>query len=68
MTSRSEKDFAPCYLLRSSVVIADTMVEKIVHAISAAARTGKIGDGKVFLSRVDEVIRIRNDERGEDAL
>jgi len=50
------------------VVIADTMVEKIVHAISAAARTGKIGDGKVFLSRVDEVIRIRNDERGEDAL
>jgi nitrogen regulatory protein P-II 1 len=67
-TSRSEKDFAPCYLLRSSMVIADTMVEKVVQAISLAARTGKIGDGKVFLSRVDEVIRIRNDERGEDAV
>lgn len=50
------------------MVIADTMVEKVVQAISLAARTGKIGDGKVFLSRVDEVIRIRNDERGEDAV
>jgi len=39
-----------------------------VQAISAAARTGKIGDGKIFLSRIDEIIRIRNDERGEDAL
>jgi nitrogen regulatory protein P-II 1 len=44
------------------------MVEKAVQAISASARTGKIGDGKIFLSRVDEVIRIRNDERGENAL
>jgi nitrogen regulatory protein P-II 1 len=50
------------------MVVADGMVEKIVQAISASARTGKIGDGKIFLSRVDEVIRIRNDERGEDAL
>jgi nitrogen regulatory protein P-II 1 len=39
-----------------------------VQAISVAARTGKIGDGKIFISRVDEIIRIRNDERGEDAL
>jgi len=39
-----------------------------VQAISAAARTGKIGDGKIFLSHIDEIIRIRNDERGEDAL
>ncbi len=44
------------------------MVEKVVQAISLAARTGKIGDGKIFLSRVEEVIRIRNDERGEGAL
>jgi nitrogen regulatory protein P-II 1 len=44
------------------------MVEKVVQAISAAARTGKIGDGKIFLSHIDEIIRIRNDERGEDAL
>ena len=54
--------------IKLELVIADMMVEKVVQAISAAARTGKIGDGKIFLSRVDEVIRIRNDERGEDAL
>jgi nitrogen regulatory protein P-II 1 len=44
------------------------MVEKAVQAILASARTGKIGDGKIFLSRIDEAIRIRNDERGEGAL
>jgi nitrogen regulatory protein P-II 1 len=44
------------------------MVEKVVQAISNAARTGKIGDGKIFLSRIDEAIRIRNDERGESVL
>jgi len=54
--------------IKLELVVADTMVEKIVQAISGAARTGKIGDGKIFLSRVDEIIRIRNDERGEDAL
>ena len=54
--------------IKVEMVISDTMVEKVVQAISAAARTGKIGDGKIFLSRVDEIIRIRNDERGEDAL
>jgi nitrogen regulatory protein P-II 1 len=50
------------------VVLADAMVEKAVQAIIEAARTGKIGDGKIFLTRVDEVIRIRNEERGEGAL
>jgi nitrogen regulatory protein P-II 1 len=50
------------------LVLADTMVEKAVQAISVAAGTGKIGDGKIFLSRVDDVIRIRNEERGEGAL
>ena len=50
------------------VVLADAMVEKAVQAILVAARTGKIGDGKIFLTRVDEAIRIRNDERGEGAL
>ncbi len=54
--------------IKLELVVADNMVEKVVQAISAAARTGKIGDGKIFLSRVDEIIRIRNDERGEDAL
>jgi nitrogen regulatory protein P-II 1 len=50
------------------VVLADTIVDKAVQAILGAARTGKIGDGKIFLSRVEEAIRIRNDERGEGAL
>jgi nitrogen regulatory protein P-II 1 len=50
------------------IVVADDMAEKVVQAISAAARTGKIGDGKIFLSRIDEAIRIRNDERGDSVL
>jgi nitrogen regulatory protein P-II 1 len=50
------------------LVLADAMVEKAVQAILVAARTGKIGDGKVFLTRVDDAIRIRNEERGEGAL
>ncbi len=50
------------------LVLTDALAEKAVHAIMNAARTGKIGDGKIFLSRVDDVIRIRNEERGEGAL
>lgn len=50
------------------LVLADTLAEKAVQAITNAARTGKIGDGKIFLSRVDDAIRIRNEERGEGAL
>jgi nitrogen regulatory protein P-II 1 len=50
------------------LVVGDELVEKTVQAIANAARTGKIGDGKIFLSRVDEAIRIRNEERGETAL
>ena len=50
------------------VVLADAMVEKAGQAILGAARTGKIGDGKIFLTQVDEAIRIRNEERGEGAL
>jgi nitrogen regulatory protein P-II 1 len=54
--------------IKIEMVLADDMVEKSVQAIVAAARTGKIGDGKIFLTRVDDAIRIRNDERGESAL
>jgi nitrogen regulatory protein P-II 1 len=50
------------------IILADGLVDKAVNAILGAARTGKIGDGKIFLSRIDEAIRIRNDERGEGAL
>jgi nitrogen regulatory protein P-II 1 len=50
------------------LVVVDKVVETAVEAILKAARTGKIGDGKIFLSKVDEVIRIRTEERGEQAL
>ena len=50
------------------VVLADAMVEKAVQAILVSARTGKIGDGKIFLTRVDDAIRLRNEERGEGVL
>jgi nitrogen regulatory protein P-II 1 len=54
--------------IKIELVLTDTMVEKAVQAIIGAARSGKIGDGKIFLSKVEEAIRIRNDERGEGAL
>jgi nitrogen regulatory protein P-II 1 len=54
--------------IKLEMVLADEMVEKAVQAITGAARTGKIGDGKIFLSKVDEAIRIRNDERGDSVL
>ena len=54
--------------VKLEVVVADEMVEKAIQAIITAARTGKIGDGKIFVTKVDEAIRIRNDERGEIAL
>ena len=54
--------------VKLEIVLADDMVEKAVQAITSSARTGKIGDGKIFLSRIDEAIRIRNDERGESVL
>jgi len=54
--------------IKLELVLADAIVQKAVQAIVTAARTGKIGDGKIFLSKVDEAIRIRNDERGEGAL
>ena len=54
--------------VKLELVVTDDMVERAVQAIITAARTGRIGDGKIFLSRVDEAIRIRNDERGDIAL
>lgn len=50
------------------LVVGDSRVEEVLKTLSAAARTGKIGDGKIFLYDVAEAIRIRNDERGESAL
>src|SRR5215470_13373238 len=49
--------------IKLEIVLADDLVERSVQAIINAARTGKIGDGKIFLTRVDDAVRIRNDER-----
>jgi len=54
--------------VKIELVLHDERVDEAVAAICNAARSGKIGDGKIFLSRIDEAIRIRNDERGEAAI
>lgn len=54
--------------IKIEMVVRDAMVDRAVQAILTTAATGKIGDGKIFISRIDEAIRIRNDERGETAL
>ena len=59
-------DFLP--KVKIELVCEDAIVERAVDAIVAAARTGRIGDGKIFVSPVEEVIRIRTGERGEDAI
>jgi nitrogen regulatory protein P-II 1 len=54
--------------VKLETVVPDELADKAIQAIIKAARTGTIGDGKIFVSKVDEAIRIRNDERGEVAL
>ena len=54
--------------IKIEAVLPDNLVDPAVQAILKMARTGKIGDGKIFLSRIDEAIRIRNEERGDAAL
>ena len=54
--------------IKLEMVLPDKLVNTVVDTILKTAKTGKIGDGKIFLSRVDEAIRIRNEERGENAL
>jgi nitrogen regulatory protein P-II 1 len=54
--------------VKLETVVPDDMVEKAILAIITSARTGSIGDGKIFVSKVDDAIRIRNDERGDIAL
>jgi nitrogen regulatory protein P-II 1 len=49
-------------------VLEDAMLERAVEAIQQAARTGRIGDGKIFISNIDDAIRIRTGERGSDAV
>jgi nitrogen regulatory protein P-II 1 len=54
--------------VKIEMIIPDARLDEVVRALTAAARTGKIGDGKVFVYDVVEAIRIRNDERGDTAL
>lgn len=54
--------------IKIEAVVPDELLEKAVQALITAARTGKIGDGKIFVSKVDDVVRIRNGERGVAAL
>jgi nitrogen regulatory protein P-II 1 len=54
--------------LKLEIVLADHAVDAAVKAIVQAAKTGKIGDGKIFIFTLDEVVRIRTDERGDHAL
>jgi len=54
--------------IKIEVVVNDALAEKAINAIISVTRTGKIGDGKIFVTAVDQAIRIRNDERGETAL
>jgi nitrogen regulatory protein PII len=59
-------DFLP--KVKLEIVLADDRVQAAVDAIIKAAKTGKIGDGKIFISTVSDVIRIRTEERGENAV
>ena len=59
-------DFLP--KIKLETVVTDELVEKACAAIVKAAKTGKIGDGKVFVSTVEEAVRIRTDEKGDSAL
>ena len=54
--------------MKIEIVLADELADKAIEAIQTAARTGRIGDGKIFVSTIDQAIRIRTGETGTDAL
>ncbi len=59
-------DFLP--KIKMEIVVKEDMVHKVVETIASAAKTGRIGDGKIFVLPIDEVVRIRTGEKGEDAI
>ncbi len=59
-------DFLP--KVKIEVVVAEGIVEQVIEAVTKAARTGKIGDGKIFVTPVDQAVRIRTGETGEEAV
>jgi nitrogen regulatory protein P-II 1 len=70
MESYRGTEYSIDFLPKSKIelIITDELVNQVVETIERAAKTGKIGDGKIFLSPVEEVIRIRTGERGRDAI
>ena len=59
-------DFLP--KVKLEIAVADDQVERVIEAVSKSANTGKIGDGKIFVSALEQVIRIRTGETGEEAI
>jgi nitrogen regulatory protein P-II 1 len=59
-------DFVP--KVKIEIIVKDDLVHQVISVISEAAKTGRIGDGKIFVLPIDEVIRIRTGEKGEDAI
>ncbi|CAM3439840.1 P-II family nitrogen regulator [Arcobacter aquimarinus] len=59
-------DFLP--KIKIDIIVKDEMVESVISTITNSAKTGKIGDGKIFVSSLDEVVRIRTQERGSEAV
>ena len=59
-------DFLP--KVKLEVIVEDNLATRVVEAIEAAAKTGRIGDGKIFITNIEEAVRIRTGERGTDAL
>jgi len=64
----AEYDIAFIPKVKIDIVVADAIAEKVVATIMEKAKTGKIGDGKIFISKVEDVIRIRTGEKGESAI
>ena len=59
-------DFVP--KVKVEIVVPDNMVKDVIDAVEKSAKTGRIGDGKIFVSPIEEAVRIRTGERGEDAI
>jgi nitrogen regulatory protein PII len=64
----AEYDIAFIPKVKLEIVVADAIAEKVVATIMEKAKTGKIGDGKIFISKVEDVIRIRTGEKGDSAI
>lgn len=59
-------DFLP--KIKMEMIVEDAMVDQVLETITEAARTGKIGDGKIFVSDIEQIVRIRTGERGDEAI